>query len=231
MGVTIKGVPALENESPGKAIERIAKVLRLTEQQRDFVKYYVHNGGQRQKAALQAGYQAHNRELIEDRSNKSPEALAARNTMGVTCNIVMRNPKVKTAIAQYQEVYIQERKNEIEEDVYKIAQLRATYDIRDSIDAMVGYSPEEIAGKIKALPEETAYCIDAVEFKYWGSNTQKFTANIKYADRQRSMEFLSKLTGILVDKKEVHNTGAKTPAINIAVFGGDGSNVKATKQE
>lgn len=231
MGVLIKGIPALANEASGSAIERIARTLSLTDNQRDFVKYYVHTGGQKRKAALLAGYMSHVKEIIEDRTNKSPEALAARQSLSVSINTLMRNSKIKKGIAQYQEVYIDERKGEIEQDVYKIAQIRATYDIRDFVDAMVGFSPDEIAGKVKALPEEVAYCIDAIEFKYWGSNTQKFTANIKYADRQRSIEFLSKLTGLLVDKREVHNTGNTMPTINLAVFGGDGSVKTPPKQE
>lgn len=202
----------------GDALDNIARTYRLTEMQRNFVREFVKNGGQRIKALLAAGYRPEDRAIIEDKSNKSIKAQKARTNISVQGTVIMKNPKIINAIKEYSQVYVNERKSEIENDVYKVARIRATYDVRKLADSFTGYSPEDIAEKIKALSEEDALCIDNVEFRYFGSKAEKFTAKITFADKDKSIALLSKLTGLLVEKKEVHNVGDKAPQININVM-------------
>lgn len=204
--------------SSGDALEAIAKTHKLTEKQKEYVREYVRNGGNRQKAVLFAGYKSEDRVMIEDKSDKSDAAVASRKAVAVQASILMRNDKIKAAIEEYGSIYKNERRSEIENDVFRIARVRATYDPRRLVDSFVGYSPEEIAEKIKALPEEDALCIDGIDFQYYGKDANKFVAKIRFADRDKSVAHLSKLTGMLVEKKEVTNIGDKAPQINIQVL-------------
>jgi hypothetical protein len=203
-------------EDPEEALDRLVKSLGLSDRQKMFVYHYVRNGGDRRMAALEAGYHADKRYLISDATNKSKEAVKARNSLSVSMTTLMKNPKVTQAIDEYRQIYNSRQKTEIEKDVYRLAKVRANYDIRSFADMMVGESPEEIAEKLKQIPEEMSVCIDSITFKYHGKDADKFTVDFKFADRQKSIEFLSKLTGLMVDKKEVKNTGTQMPQINIA---------------
>ena len=209
------------HEDPNSLLQRIARTYKLTENQRLFVKYYVEYNGNRMKALIDAGYGSHNKALVTDKNNKSEQAVKARTTLSVTGSILMKNKKIQKALQEYRESYVSEKKKDIEADVYRLAQTRATYDFRDFADVIVGDSPEEIAQKLRELPQELAVCIDSMSFKYHGSQAQKFTVDFKFADRQKSIEFLSKLTGLMVDKKEVKHEGQQMPTINIAVLNND----------
>lgn len=213
-----------KQEDPEEALLRLQKEFSLADRQRDFVYHYVRTNGNRKQAALEAGYLADKRNLIEDDFNQGEAALKARNSLAVTTTNLMKHPKITQALAQFEEIYKNRKKSNIEKDVYRISQLRATYDIREFADAIVGDSPEVIAQKIRDLPEDLAVAVDNVEFKYWGKDADRFTVNFKFADRQKSIEFLSKLTGLMVDKKEITNKGM--PTINIAVLGDAGSSEK-----
>jgi len=203
--------------SDGDALEKIARALKLTEMQKNYVHEFVKNGGQRVKAAIAAGYSPEDRAYAEDKSDKSQRAVKARATFNVQAYTLMKNPKIVTAIQEYAKVYVSQRKTAIENDVFRVAQIRATYDIRKLADSFTGYSPEDIAEKIKNLTEEESLCIDNVEFRYYGSQAQKFSAKITFADKDKSLALLSKLSGMLVDKKEITNIGDKAPQINIQV--------------
>jgi len=230
MAINAKELLGLDEDS-GSALERIARQYRLTDLQKNYVKYYVANNGNRTKAMLAAGYQADHKDMILDRTNKSDAAQKARTTLSVTGVQLMKNKKILKAIGEYKDCYVSERRGDIEENVYRIAQLRASYDIRDIVDTIIGYSPEEIAQKVKALPEDLALCVDSIQFKYWGKDADRFTVDIKFADRQKNIEFLSKLTGMMVDKKEVKNVGNQMPTINIGIMNSDGNTEKVIVEE
>lgn len=209
------------DEDPNSLLQRIARTYKLTNNQRLFVKYYVEYNGNRMKALVDAGYSAHNKALVTDKSNKSEAAVKARTSLSVTGSILMKNKKIQKALQEYRESYVAEKKKDIEADVYRIAQTRATYDFRDFADVIVGDNPEEIRGKIKELPIELALCIDSATVKYHGSQAQKFSVDFKFADRDKSIALLSKLTGLMIDKKEVKHEGQQMPTINIAVLNND----------
>jgi phage terminase small subunit len=230
MAVDVKELLGLDEDS-GSALERIARQYRLTDLQKNYVKHYVANNGNRTKAMLAAGYQSEHKELIEDRTNKSDAAKKARTTLSVTGTNLMQNRKILKAIEEYKDCYVAERRSDIEQDVYRVAQIRAFYDIRDMVDTVVGYSPDEVAEKIRRLPEEAALCIDNIKFNYHGKDADRFTVDIKFADRQKNIEFLSKLTGLMVEKKEVHNTGTRLPQINIGIMQKDGTTEKFSVEE
>lgn len=218
MGVSIQELVG-KPKDPEQAIVDIGRTHGLTSRQRDFVYHYIRTGGDRKKAALEAGYMAETRYIIEDVTNKSDAASRARNSLHVSASSLLKNKKVKAAIAEFEKIYQTNQRDEIEDDVYRLSKIRANYDIRKFADVMVGESPEEIAEKLKHIPEEMALCIDSVQFKYHGKDADKFTVDFKFADRQKSIEFLSKLTGMMVDRKEVKNTGNQMPQINIAFIG------------
>jgi len=218
-----------KKEDPEEALTRLQKEFSLSDKQRDFVYHYVRTDGNRRVAGMDAGYVADKRALIEDEYNQSVAAKKARNVMGVTTTTLMKNPKIKNAIAQFESIYKNRKKSEVQDDVYKNTHLMATYDIRDFADALVGDSAIEIAEKIRNLPEDVSKAITGIEFKYLGKDADRFVANFKFADRHKSMEFLAKLTGMLVDRKEINNVGNSLPTINIAVMGGPGSEVKTTR--
>lgn len=203
---------------PDAVLVKIATDLRLNHQQREFIKNYVENGGDKCKAALDAGYASNQKQYWYDRSNKSPEAIAGRTGILTTANALMNNKKVENGIHQYMDVYKLVRMNKIESDVYRISQLRATYDIRDMIETIVGTTPEEIVEKVKQLNDEQAVCIDSIVYDYKGKDANQFVVTCKFADRDKSLGMLAKLNGMMVDKKEVHNTGSNMPTINIAVL-------------
>lgn len=208
----------LEEVSTVDALENIARTHQLTENQKIFVREFVQTGGQKTKAMLSAGYIAEKRAMIEDKTDKSPEAVRARASLSVQGTALMKSPKVQLAIQEYSKVYQSERRNEIETDVFRTAKLRATYDIRRMTDSFIGKSPEDIADRIKGMTEEDAMCIDSITFKYWGKDADKFTADIKFADKDKSIALLAKLAGLMVEKKEVTNIGDKAPQINIQVL-------------
>ena len=207
-----------EKLDPDAILLKISADLRLTRQQIDFVKHYVENGGDKYKAALEAGYASKAAKYWYDRKDKSPEAISGRASVQTITNNVMNNKKVENAIHQYADVYQIVRRNKIESDVYRMSQLRATYDIRDMIETIVGTTPEEIVEKVKALSDEQAVCIDSITYDYKGKDANQFVVTCKFADRDKSLGMLAKLNGMMVDKKEVHNTGSNMPTINIAVL-------------
>lgn len=225
MAIDIQALLGEENLNAEEVLDKVARVYRLTDKQKLFVKYYTENGNHRGPALLKAGYQSENRELIEDKSNKGSAATRARATLSLTGTTLLKNKKIQNALKEYAVAFARQKKGSIEGDVYRVAQLRATYDIRQMADCVVGNSPEEIAEKLKALPEETAMCIDGFTFKYHGAQAQQFTVDFKFADRDKSIQLLSKLAGLLVDKKEVKHDGTSMPAINIAVLGGEAKRV------
>lgn len=219
MGVSLQELTG-QPKDPEEALDQIVRTYSLSDRQKWFVYHYVRTGGDRKKSALEAGYSADRRYLIEDPMNRSDEAMRARNSLSVSTTNLMKNQKVTQAIAEFKDAFNNQQRNEIEDDVYRLAQLRAKYDLRKFADVLVGDSPEEVAEKLKHIPEEMAVCIDSVQFKYHGKDADKFTVDFKFADRQKSIEFLSKLTGMMVDRKEV-KTESSMPQINIA-FIGDG---------
>lgn len=217
MGVSLQELTGAPKD-PEEALEQITRTYSLSDRQKWFVYHYVRTGGDRKKSALEAGYSSDKRYIIEDVTNRSDEAMRARNTLSVTTVNLMKNQKITQAIDEFKNVYNNQQKNEIEDDVYRLAQLRANYDLRKFADVLTGNSPEEVAEKLKHIPEEMAVCIDSVQFKYHGKDADKFTVDFKFADRQKSIEFLSKLTGMMVDRKEV-KTESTMPQINIAFIG------------
>lgn len=210
-------------ESPSEVMLRIQKKYGLSEKQIAFVHELAKNeGGSKVEAALAAGYAANQRELVLSKDTKNPLYRNAYASVSVTMYAVYNNPKVRKALEEYKASYKTVKRSEIESDVYQLAKLRAMFDLRDVVDTVIGYSPEEIVEKIKALPAEASMCIDSIEFKYWGKDADRFTANIKFADRQKNLEFLSKLTGLFTDKKdEQEKSDRKMPTINIAIIGND----------
>jgi hypothetical protein len=226
MGVSIQELKG-QKEDPQTALNRLGKEYSLNERQKSYIHHFVINGGKRKEAALEAGYLRDKRHLIEDTTNKSDAAQKARATIGVTTTNIMKNPKIKQAIEEYEEIYKDRERSEVEGDVFRIAKLRANYDIREFADTLTGDSPEEVADKIRNLPEDLAVSVDSISFKYWGKDADKFSVDIKFADRQKSIDFLAKLTGLMVDKKEVKQTGGM-PSVNITLLG-DGNKDKERK--
>ena len=208
----------LGKEESGKVLDRLAITYKLTEAQKNYVHYFVETGGDRMTSLLKAGYSPDKKDIALDRRNKSAEAKAARSSLSVHGSILMKNKKILQAIKEYKEVFKDERRREIEQDVYRITKLRATYNPKDMICSLFGDSPEEIVEKFKQLPDDVAVCIDGIDYKYHGSQAQKFTVSFKLADRDKNIALLAKLTGMMVDRKEVEHKGNAMPTINIAVM-------------
>lgn len=206
-----------------KALQRISNKYRLAPLQENFVKVFVEKYGgeskKRARAYMDCGYMAEKKDLYFDFANTSEEAKNIRKIVSVAVYNMMKKPKMQNAVAEYKEIYIKSQKKGIEDDVYRITRLRATYDIRQMADVVTGGSPEEIADKLKRLDEETAFCIDGFDFKYHGKDADKFTVTFKFADRDKAVDRLSKLTGMMVDRKEVKHEGSVMPQINISILG------------
>jgi hypothetical protein len=220
MAVNIKNLTNSKEETTEEALDRLSNTYKLSDHMKRFVYEYTKNGGNRTTALLDAGYLASRRKMIEDREDKSDEAKKARAQLSITGSQLMKHKKVQRALEEFGEIYKASIRGDIERDVYRIARLRATYDIRDMIETVIGNNPDEIVEKVKELPEDVALCIDSISFKYWGKDANQFSVDIKFADRQKNIEFLSKLAGFMIDRKEVKNTGTM-PAINIAVMAGN----------
>lgn len=218
MGINVKNMLGATEESTEEALDRIAKTYKLGDKMKRFVYEYTRNGGNKTQALLEAGYLSDSREIIEDRSNKSEAAKRARQSLSLTGYRLLNHKKVTNALEEFAEVFKSSVRGDVEKDVYRIARLRATYDIADAIDVLNSERPEEIVQSIKELPEEIRLSIDSITYKYYGKDADRFAVEIKYADRQRSIEFLSKLAGLMVDRKEVRNIGDSMPTINIAVM-------------
>jgi hypothetical protein len=210
-------------ENSGQTLERIAKVHKLTEMQRSFVREYVYLGADgspsaKRKAYLKAGFLSEHRAIVEDVTNKSPEAQKARKLMGVNLSVLMHKPKIRLAIEEYKKIYQAERRKDIEIDVHRLIHLRATYSIKDMVGLLLGDTKEEVVEKVKQLPDDVAACVDSVIFKYWGKDNGAFTVEFKFADKDKNLERLGKLAGLWVEKKEVEHKGNTTPQINIQVL-------------
>lgn len=218
MAVNINKLINARGEGPSNVLERLALVYKLTEGQKRFVHHYVETDGNRFLALMKAGYLPDKKEMILDKRDKSEDAKKARVQAGVHVNVLLKNRKITNAIEEYKDAYKDERRKEIEHDVYYITKLRATYNPKDAICAMLGDSPEEIVEKFKQLPDDVAVCIDGIEYNYHGSQAQKFSVKFKLADRDKNIALLAKLTGMMVDRKEVEHTGNVMPTINIAVM-------------
>jgi flagellar motility protein MotE (MotC chaperone) len=212
------------DESAEDALGRVCKKFGLTQKQAKFVHEYTRNGKtDKMRAALLAGYSSKNYDLLMSGDKKNPLYKKALVSLQIMVYAQLRNPKIIRALAEYEDAFKEEKRKDIEDDLYRLAQLRAFFDLRKVVDTVVGYSPEEIADKIKKLPLEAAMCIDSIEFKYWGKDADRFTANIKFADRQKNLEFLSKLTNMIGNVKDADSKKSETkmPTINIAIVGSD----------
>lgn len=204
--------------SRGKIVD-VAVKYKLTNMQKIFVKSMVATGGNKVESARLAGYKdgsedTENFNLLSEKEKQQ----VTRSKLTFNASVLLRNEKIVNAIKEYGALYKEDRRDELEHDIYRIAKIRATYDPRKLIDTLVGATPEEIKEKIQALDEETALCIDGVEFRYYGSNANRFTCTMKWASRDTALTTLSKLSGLMVEKKEVNNIGNAMPTINIAVL-------------
>jgi len=217
MGVSLKQAIHDEKLDKDTALKRIMNTYKLTDRQAKFVQIYVEKGERRDDAALQAGYAAKYKEMYYHGRGK-PEFAAQRSMVQTIAKSVIENKSVQNAIREYQEIWKLAIRNEAENDVYRITKIRATYDIRDMVDTIVGDSTEEIVEKVKALTDDQAFCIDDITIDYKGKDANRFTVKVKFADRDKNVALLAKLAGMLVDKKEVTNIGDTMPTINIAVL-------------
>lgn len=213
------GMAEPEKVDLDEEIARLAREYSLTDRQKQFVHHYVLTSGQKTVAAVRAGYGKYGDRIL-DKRDKSEEMKKARSVLAVQVANLMKNPKIREAIDQFSVIWKGAERSNIEADVFRVAKLRAMYDIREFADTLVGYSPDDIAEKLKALPEDLAVAIDSFSFKYWGKDADRFTVDIKFADRQKSIEFLTKLTGLTDREKDKEGgAGNRMPTINIVVTG------------
>lgn len=183
------------------SLEKIRQDFSLNGKQLKFIESYVTNGGNKRKAFDEAGYSA-----------------ATKNAYYVFISNMMKKDHIQEAIKRYSALYIGERRKVIEKDVFRIAQLRATYDPRDFADLLVVRSQKEAAEKIKLLPESVAVCVDSFELIAHPKNPDLLQIKLKFANRDASIKLLSDLVGLkAAEKKEVHHTGSSMPMINITV--------------
>lgn len=181
-----------------KGLQEITQKYKLTSRQSKFIETFVRTGGDRAESLRIAGYNVKN-----------------RNSGNVLASNILKNPKIQNALEEYKEVFVGDRRNQIESDVYNILQARANMDVRKFADVLNG-TQEEVIEKLKALPDELAPLIDGFELKWYGNSNPKLSVVLKWANREKAIEQLTKLTGLLIEKKEVNHTG-NMPTINIAV--------------
>ena len=182
--------------------EMMFNALNLTDMQKKFVKHFVETG---QRDALQSM-----REAGYTSKNKNSETVAK--------SILMRKAHVKEAISRYRDMFLNDKKLMIETDIYTTLHSRVTLDPRRLIDVITGSSVEEVREQVKNLPFDIAMCIDEIKFKYWGKDSDKFTVELKYADKTQASSQLMKLTGIMAETTKKSSRDVPVlPAINIQV--------------
>lgn len=179
----------------GKALFKEIKALKLKPKHILFISYYINNGLNASQAYREAGFG----------SKKQSTAAVA-----VGAHKLITQANIKAAIRLMMDAWLDAQKLKLDRQIIDVLTKRAFYDPKMFIkdDGSPAFE------KLEDLPEEWRCVIDGIETKCFGKDADVVKTVVKLANREVSMDKLSKYIILFKEQPQSLSLGLTDEAVN-----------------